>query len=408
MRKYNREDGIFDRTEIDYSTCKRLGPSYRLLPDEFVHPPSSGRTQFCNEVLNDIWVSLPTGSEEGANFKSSRKNTYEENLFKCEDDRYELDMIIEQNFSTLTFLNDLAIRMSNFSNEELTNFSIEEILDVLHLRAIERIYGDKGKEILSSMYENPAVAVPLVIKRLQQKDEEWRQSKIECNKAWKIIHEKNHYKALDHQSTTFKHRDRKQLVLRNFLVEIKKEKYEKKIADIDEEHLSYTIPNGQVLIDVLNVLKPILQEKATNDEMELFINDFLLDFTLQTTTPGITHKILYGGDEFLVFIRLLETVCSRISKILEMSCETIRLRTPASSLVAPTNAKPPAAAKFSTAQELYKYYFDDLLKPLLESELDQGRYEDECRQLFGKDSYLLFTIDKVLKEIAEQVCYFYF
>ena len=86
-----------------------------------------------------------------------------------------------------------------------------------------------------------------------------------------------------------------------------------------------------------------------------------------------------------------------------MSCDTIRLRTPASYLSAPTNPKPPAAAKFSTAQELYKYYFDELLKPLLESELEQGRYEDECRQLFGVNSYLLFTIDKVLREIAEQV-----
>src|SRR3990167_2538098 len=85
---------IHSKDEIDYSTCKRYGPSYRLLPKEFIHPPSSGRTLLCDQVLNDEWVSLPTGSEEGANFKSSRKNQYEEILFKCEDDRYELDMVI--------------------------------------------------------------------------------------------------------------------------------------------------------------------------------------------------------------------------------------------------------------------------------------------------------------------------
>ena len=30
-----------------------------------------------------------------------RKNQYEESLFKCEDDRFELDMVIESNQSTV-------------------------------------------------------------------------------------------------------------------------------------------------------------------------------------------------------------------------------------------------------------------------------------------------------------------
>ena len=42
-----------------------------------------------DEVLNDRLVSIPTGSEDFS-FKSTRKNIYEENLFKCEDERFEL------------------------------------------------------------------------------------------------------------------------------------------------------------------------------------------------------------------------------------------------------------------------------------------------------------------------------
>ena len=36
-----------------------------------------------------------------------RKNQYEESLFKCEDDRFELDMLIETNASTIRAIEPL-------------------------------------------------------------------------------------------------------------------------------------------------------------------------------------------------------------------------------------------------------------------------------------------------------------
>ena len=39
------------------------------------------------------WVSIPIGSEESSSFKHMRKNQYEEALFKCEDERFEIDMV---------------------------------------------------------------------------------------------------------------------------------------------------------------------------------------------------------------------------------------------------------------------------------------------------------------------------
>ncbi len=41
------------------------------------------------QMLNDKWVSVPTGSEDFS-FKNMRKNQYEEALFRCEDERYEV------------------------------------------------------------------------------------------------------------------------------------------------------------------------------------------------------------------------------------------------------------------------------------------------------------------------------
>lgn len=36
--------------EIDYSSCKRLGFSYRALPKSYQHPKCTGRTPLCKEV----------------------------------------------------------------------------------------------------------------------------------------------------------------------------------------------------------------------------------------------------------------------------------------------------------------------------------------------------------------------
>jgi paired amphipathic helix protein Sin3a len=59
-------------------------------------------------VINDGWVSIPIGSEEAYSFKHMRKNQYEEALFKCEDDRFEVDMIIESNEATIRVLEPIA------------------------------------------------------------------------------------------------------------------------------------------------------------------------------------------------------------------------------------------------------------------------------------------------------------
>ena len=37
-----------------------------------------------------------------------RKNQYEEALFRCEDDRFELDMVIERNTSTMRAMGPLV------------------------------------------------------------------------------------------------------------------------------------------------------------------------------------------------------------------------------------------------------------------------------------------------------------
>jgi len=404
-------EGIFSRLEIDYSACKRLGPSYRAFPREYVQPPSSGRTALCNEVINDQWISLPTGSEEGANFKSSKKNTYEESLFKCEDDRYELDILIEQNSAVLKVLQGILGRIATMNGPQLQELRMENELDVLHLRSIERIYADKCQEILTSMYQNPAVAIPCVIKRLQQKDEEWRTAREEWNKAWQVIHEKNYYKSLDHQSSSFKQRDRKALTLREFLVDLNQSKYAQRLAGVDEEHRTTMVDFPDVWDDIITVLRDVLETFHTeayrdNEEIALFLNDFISDFFMRgDTPPPIPRKVFYGTDPFFVLLRLLETVYDRFSQIMRMSCDTLRNRVPVPIRVAVNpHHKQPAVARFESVRDVYRYYLDEMLAPLLHGGLDQTKYEEECKQLFGCASgYILTSMERVLRSIAESI-----
>jgi histone deacetylase complex regulatory component SIN3 len=50
--------------------------------------------------LNNCWVSVTQGSEDYS-FRAMRRNQYEEALFRIEDDRYDLELLIERNKSVL-------------------------------------------------------------------------------------------------------------------------------------------------------------------------------------------------------------------------------------------------------------------------------------------------------------------
>lgn len=67
-------------------------------------PVASQRTELGAEVLNDHWVSVTSGSEDYS-FKHMRKNQYEESLFRCEDDRFELALSLLSFFFLCLFLN---------------------------------------------------------------------------------------------------------------------------------------------------------------------------------------------------------------------------------------------------------------------------------------------------------------
>ncbi|KAG8501559.1 hypothetical protein CXB51_003864 [Gossypium anomalum] len=235
--------------ELDLSNRQRCTPSYRLLPDDYPIPSASQRSGLGTQVLNDHWVSVTSGSEDYS-FKHMRRNQYEESLFRCEDDRFELDMLLESVSSTAKRAEELL----NGINENKINMDspvrVEEYFTVLNLRCIERLYGDHGLDVMEILHKNPALALPVILTRLKQKQEEWTKCRSDFNKVWAEIYSRNHYKSLDHRSFYFKQQDSKNLSVKSLVAEIKelKEKNQKE----DDVLVASVAGHGQPLAPHLN------------------------------------------------------------------------------------------------------------------------------------------------------------
>ena len=169
--------------------------------------------------------------------------------------------MLEANLATIRALETVQRRLSRMSAEEQLRFKLDNTMggssEVIHRKAIQRIYGDKAHDIIDGLKRNPAVSVPIVLKRLKfgfqfliwsgvnscwyfmrfnlerlqdvclcvcsrlkMKDEEWREAQRGFNKIWREQNEKYYLKSLDHQGINFKQNDTKVLRSKTLLNEI--------------------------------------------------------------------------------------------------------------------------------------------------------------------------------------------
>ncbi|KAI9298185.1 hypothetical protein K502DRAFT_311916 [Neoconidiobolus thromboides FSU 785] len=219
----NTSPGI-PKPRLDLSLFKACGPSYRQLPKSETTLKCSGRDDLCNEVLNDDYASHPTWASEETVFVAHKKNSYEENLHKSEEDRFELDFNMETNAHTIDLLEPIAKQIPKMSPEAAAAFKLPPGLggnsQTIYRRAIRKIYDSEADVVLDLLHDSPGTAVPIILKRLKQKDLEWREVKREWSKIWRDVDIKNYYRSLDYQSAQFKYNDRRNLNPRHLVTEI--------------------------------------------------------------------------------------------------------------------------------------------------------------------------------------------
>lgn len=201
------------RLDLDFMKLRTCGTSYRALPSNFPQSKCSGRLKcpIAREVLNDSYISFSSLTSEDSQFVSSKKNQYEEHMYRVEDERYEVDMVTELNRAAMQNLVVVKRRMDRMGQDELNRFTLDDNLSgtsaILMRKAIHRVYGDKAGDVIYGLKNRPSTAVPLVIQRMRQKDSEWRDAIRTYQRSWAEQDARNYLRSLDHQGATFKQRD---------------------------------------------------------------------------------------------------------------------------------------------------------------------------------------------------------
>ncbi|ESN99563.1 hypothetical protein HELRODRAFT_176731 [Helobdella robusta] len=227
----------FDKhAHIDLSTCKQYGKHYRELPKNYIQETCSGQTELEEEVLNSTYVLFPVSGGDEENDRASnddddddvscRRNPLEDHVFQCEDERYELDMVMNLNMSVLLGLESLARRMRSMTSDDLGRFQINDLSAAIGISelnieiALKRVYGDKGLTLIEGLRKSPLVTVPIIIKSLRSKDVEWKESKKSFERFWSEQMDKFYLKSLDFEGQRFKQVDSKYIRSKSLVKEL--------------------------------------------------------------------------------------------------------------------------------------------------------------------------------------------
>ncbi len=169
--------------KVVLSNCRGLSPSYRLLPKREKLRVCSGRDELCNSVLNDEWVSHPTWASEDSGFIAHRKNHFEEILHRIEEERHDYDFNIEACTRTIQLMEPIAQQLKLMSDDERSKFTLPPGLggqsQTIYERVIKKVYDRvRGQIVIDDLFKGPATVLPLLLRRLKQKQEEWKASQV--------------------------------------------------------------------------------------------------------------------------------------------------------------------------------------------------------------------------------------
>jgi paired amphipathic helix protein Sin3a len=197
----------------------KFNESYHKLLDAVPQVRNSTDDPIALEHCNTAFISGCIGAdktvkensnknyESGVLKKNSMKNVFEENLFKLEDERFEIDIHIERFKAAIRWLNEA----NSLAADDKTVYSLLDKLKKFQL--IELIYGNKSDELFAGMVSHRANVVPVVLKRIEEKLEVLKECKARYEvENWTQGYEANFHRSLDQKSFSIKYYDRKMVV----------------------------------------------------------------------------------------------------------------------------------------------------------------------------------------------------
>ncbi|KAG6507137.1 hypothetical protein ZIOFF_032478 [Zingiber officinale] len=162
-------------------------PSYYCLLHSI--PRSSQAASLEESVINHRLICVAPGNASET-FELRRKSIYEECLLRCEDDRYELDMLLRKLASTAKKVDSLLEKFPTDKIGPGTASVVESHFTAEDLRCIQQLYSDFGSEVICLLRTNGSIILPIIRNRLQQKLEEGSRKRVDLEKVWaKVVGE---------------------------------------------------------------------------------------------------------------------------------------------------------------------------------------------------------------------------
>ena len=279
--------------KVVLSNCRALGPSYRLLPKRERFAKCSGRDEMCYQVLNDEWASHPTWASEDSGFISHKKNTFEEALYRMEEERHDYDFNIETAMRTIQLLEPLVQQMMLLDPEERKLFKLPYGLggqsEAIWQRVIKKLYDrPMGCRVIEDMYIKPTKLCPIVLLRLKDKVEKWKQAQREWEKVWREQTHRQFWRSLDHQGINAKAENKKYFQPKALHSDIfakfeeqRRQRQLKPAGQIRSYQLDYAFTDVEVIHDCCHMLLTYLRTSYANADstkIEKFIKDFIPTF----------------------------------------------------------------------------------------------------------------------------------
>ncbi|KAF3563552.1 hypothetical protein DY000_02018967 [Brassica cretica] len=272
----------------------------------------------------------------------------------------------------------LNVKMTAKRGEEFLNSIIEKKIS---LEEGSFLVEDHFTETIR---KDPAAALPVILTRLKQKQDEWTKCREDLNLVWADVYEKYHYKSLDHRSFSFKKQDSKYLSGKALVSEIKdlKKKSQKesnihedvfKLVQFScEEIWSNKEKMGKVLRLWNSFLELMLGVPASKDVTTTCCavqppqkDEEIGNGAADKRSGDVDERVFYGNEDFYVLFRLHRV----------------------------------GGGEMNGPGEIQKI----LLVHHILMQVENHQFEDECRAIIGNQSYVLFTLDKLLYRLVKQL-----
>jgi len=211
-------------------------------------------------------------------------------MHRCEDERYDFDLYITNNLLTIALLESIMAKMDKMTNDEKSKFKLPPDLGSkspsIYQKMVKKIYDkERGEEVILALQNSPAIAVPVVLKRLKQKNEEWKKAKKEWSKVWRELHNKNFFKSLDHRFLLIKQADKKNIAVKSLVHEIETlhaEQLKKRDSNATYQY-SLAFKDATIFGDIKKIIRCYLRHCHSFNESDIkriikFLNEFIPKF----------------------------------------------------------------------------------------------------------------------------------